>query len=300
MESDLVIGIGDLHGHYPALESLLVQLDKKYRIFQSKGKLRENVVLVSTGDYIDRGKDSLKIIEILMQLQQENPLNVHELIGNHELIALGSLNTARELSISSRYGLPLLYKETSAHGQEGGNSFIKCFGNGDTDSFRKYVKRMSKDGDIGKWIRNLDPFYTAEQFCKRILFIHAGIPYHIENPSDLESSLSDYKKIISSDSEDNNRYFRLACNNAFSSRELIKGEIPKDELEETLKRANLDYIVFGHSIQEEGRIKNYFDRAFGIDVGMTPYYGTHDPAAIVFKQDGIFAFYVQKGEFKLI
>jgi hypothetical protein len=47
------------------------------------------------------------------------------------------------------------------------------------------------------------------------------------------------------------------------------------------------------------QIVSYHNRIFDIDVGMTPRYGENEPAAIVFKKDGVYAFYAQNGEFKV-
>jgi hypothetical protein len=73
----------DIHGD---LKSLL----EDFKIFQSQGLLDENYRatpgshLVFLGDYVDRGSQSMEVLELLMRLKIENPNNVHLIRGNHE------------------------------------------------------------------------------------------------------------------------------------------------------------------------------------------------------------------------
>ncbi len=62
--NSLIIAIGDLHGHYRALERLLDAVQKRYGIFSAGGedRLRPGVQFVFTGDYIDRGRHALGIM----------------------------------------------------------------------------------------------------------------------------------------------------------------------------------------------------------------------------------------------
>lgn len=75
----------DLHGD---LKSLLENL----RSLQQQGLLDENfksrpgVHLVFLGDYCDRGKYGVQILELLMRLREENPGQIHLIRGNHEYV----------------------------------------------------------------------------------------------------------------------------------------------------------------------------------------------------------------------
>ncbi len=92
----LVVGIGDLHGHYPSLERLLDSLQSAYHIFRPRepDRLRSGVTLVFTGDYIDRGDNALGIIDRLRSLGERNPGQIVTLLGNHELMALEDYDDA--------------------------------------------------------------------------------------------------------------------------------------------------------------------------------------------------------------
>ncbi len=79
-----IVAIGDLHGDYAAWR----EIAQAARLIDVSGRWTGGTtVLVQTGDVVDRGPDSLKIILDLMRLQRVAPHNggrVVTLVGNHE------------------------------------------------------------------------------------------------------------------------------------------------------------------------------------------------------------------------
>jgi len=69
-----IFAIGDIHGCYLSLSVLLEKLPISW------GK----DYLVFLGDYIDRGPDSRRVLELIMELKEEYPEKVFPLKGNHE------------------------------------------------------------------------------------------------------------------------------------------------------------------------------------------------------------------------
>lgn len=67
--------IGDLHGDLRAATSAV-------NIFRSKGYTN----LIFLGDYVDRGPDSLPVLELLIGEMLKDPEHVHLLRGNHETL----------------------------------------------------------------------------------------------------------------------------------------------------------------------------------------------------------------------
>lgn len=79
------IAIGDIHGMNGMLEKLL-------------GCLPEAGTLVFLGDYIDRGPGSRKVIERLLELEQQRTCVF--LRGNHEMLALDALKGDQQAELT--------------------------------------------------------------------------------------------------------------------------------------------------------------------------------------------------------
>lgn len=79
MSDQKYIAIGDIHGCYKSLEALLQKLE-------SYADRR----FVFIGDYIDRGPDSKKVVDRLIELQKE--IDCVFLRGNHEQMLLDAFN----------------------------------------------------------------------------------------------------------------------------------------------------------------------------------------------------------------
>lgn len=76
-KSKRLIAIGDIHGHSLALQALLSQISPK------KGD-----VIVTLGDYINRGPDSCGVLDTLLGLQEQ--CHLIPILGNHEEMMLDS------------------------------------------------------------------------------------------------------------------------------------------------------------------------------------------------------------------
>ena len=77
------LAIGDIHGSNTALKALSEYVD-----------FRSDDVIVTLGDYIDRGPDSKEVIDFLIKLGQ-----THQLItlkGNHEVMMENALLSEQE------------------------------------------------------------------------------------------------------------------------------------------------------------------------------------------------------------
>lgn len=307
LQEEILIGIGDLHGHYPALERLERELDEFYNIFDGNPVLRKNARVVFTGDYIDRGEYSLQVIEEVRRLQEANKDNIFALMGNHELLALEGFDDAvkinelvkrAELSIGRSYST---YADRTVHGMNGGAETIQSFGK--LDAFNNYVKRMSRDdGDVRQWMKKLYTFAVLDFLDKRVLFVHADVPEHLHYLQDVE----DYRRLFQEHLADKTDP-RIGSSKKYNH-ELVRKSLfwervfstyTEDRIHSVADHLGMDFIVTGHT-PHKGRIVSYFDRVFDIDVGMCPRYGENAPAAIVFKKDGIYEFYCSVGERKLV
>jgi serine/threonine protein phosphatase 1 len=150
---DIHYAIGDVHGRDDLLERLIERIVATHR--ERHGDARS--VIVYIGDYIDRGANSLAVIDRVMR-------GVHGfetvcLKGNHEELLLACLETGdREL--------------WSAWLGNGGDETMRSLGI--PTQFGKYDPGELA-GSLGKeriaWLRALRLYYRAGPY----LFVHAGI-----------------------------------------------------------------------------------------------------------------------------
>lgn len=148
--------ISDIHGCYEEFMKMLSNWDKED-------------TLVLLGDYIDRGPDSLKVIQKIMALTDEYGDKVIALKGNHDEDFCSWL-------AMPEFDAPFYYlnrfKET-----------IFSFYEGDKKKFKKASRRykhMHINYKYRKEIRFLNslPYYFETPHC---IFVHAGYNLNIDN-----------------------------------------------------------------------------------------------------------------------
>lgn len=76
--------IGDIHGHCSELLLLLEAMGYQH---SKNGYRHPDRRAIFVGDYIDRGTQQLKTLEIVRQMVENN--NAYAILGNHEFNALG-------------------------------------------------------------------------------------------------------------------------------------------------------------------------------------------------------------------
>ncbi len=85
------IAIGDIHGCCTALDALLAAIGPS-----------SNDTIVGMGDYVDRGMESARVIETLIDLVAK--CNLIPLIGNHELMMFKGLQNRRDFDFWFQHG----------------------------------------------------------------------------------------------------------------------------------------------------------------------------------------------------
>jgi serine/threonine protein phosphatase 1 len=142
MDDLLTFAIGDVHGCFDKLQSLLRFCDS------ARANREARYILI--GDYIDRGPDTLEVIDLLMQRQLNEGSQFVCLRGNHEQMLVAAAAEGR----SDR-------------------DLMTWWGNGGEQTLDSYG--ISDPGLLPashlKWIETL-PLEVCDQ--KR-LFVHAGI-----------------------------------------------------------------------------------------------------------------------------
>ncbi len=138
-----LFAIGDIHGCYESLCELI----------EHKIEIKKSDRLVFLGDYIDRGNQSRKVIDYIIELQKKD-FDIITLIGNHESMLLNALDNDEFLS---------------AWIQNGGSTTLRSFG----IRSLKHLDRLYID-----FFKALQYYYLINSF----LFVHAGFNDKISNP----------------------------------------------------------------------------------------------------------------------
>lgn len=111
-QSTRIVTIGDLHGSSRSLRTIIKALFKR-RILDHNLHLRDDYVMVFTGDYTDRGPRGPETWDILAKLKKENPITVVLLRGNHETLTQALKgNFFNQMISSTLCNLPIAQSKT--------------------------------------------------------------------------------------------------------------------------------------------------------------------------------------------
>jgi len=141
-----LIAIGDIHGCAKTLEALVERIDPT-----------EDDHLVFVGDYIDRGPDSKRVIDYLLDLKED--VECTFLRGNHEALMLGYLDAG---------------------------AFNLWRVNGGIATLQSYVEDGMDDIEIPdhheEFVRETEMYYENEDY----LFVHAGLKADVSIEDNLD------------------------------------------------------------------------------------------------------------------
>ncbi len=184
-----VVAFADVHGAFESLAGLLQDVgvvDAQLR--WSGGRTH----LVCTGDLLDRGADSRKVMDLLMRLQAEATAaggRVHVLLGNHE--AMNLLGHVRDVDHGEFAAFaadenPALRRRLSEDwvermGAGSGASFDTRFPPG----FFGHRAALAMDGHYGRWLHALPVAILIDG----TLFMHGGPSAVLEGMSLVEINL---------------------------------------------------------------------------------------------------------------
>ncbi len=283
--SERVVAIGDVHGAYDRFVGMLraaALIDGRQR--WAGGRAR----LVQTGDVLDRGPDSRKVVDLLIRLEREAAAvggRVHALVGNHEFMRLvgdwryvsaGEFKAFQNAeSVELRDRVHALNAERAAqraraesrtfNEREYRSQFVKDFPLG----YFEMQLAFGKDGEYGKWVRSR----MAAVKINGVLFIHGGVSDAVANlgcqglnaevQRDLAAAPVPAEKIQSllSATEDGPLWYRGMASDPEATFEPM--------LDSILRRLDARAVVVGHTPVPGGQITTRFGgRVVLIDTGM--------------------------------
>lgn len=161
-----LLAIGDVHGSFERLSKLL-----------DKVALQPDDQLVMLGDYIDRGPDSKRVIDLLRKLRKDFPKTVF-LRGNHEQMLLDALYELGLLvdwkPLRTYEGSPDLSRsrDIELFEMNAGHTTLSSYGvnPAELNSSRERSYQMIPREHV-LFLKETDLYYRHEDF----LFVHAGI-----------------------------------------------------------------------------------------------------------------------------
>ena len=272
-----VVAVGDVHGDFAQFVTVLRQagvIDGKNQ--WAGGRTH----LVQTGDVLDRGPDSRKAMDLLIDLEQQAARaggKVHALIGNHE--AMNILGDLRYVSAGEYQAFRTANSEKLRD-----RAFAAM-----ADSARKrdpeYRKQWDAEhplgwvehrlafganGRYGSWIRG----HNAVVKIDRWLFLHGGIgPNYVDQPiaginaavrQALDPTVPAGQSGIAEDSEGPLWFRGLAQGDEAAMAATV---------DQALVSFGVDHIVIGHTVTAGTVIPRHDGKVITIDVGMSAVYG---------------------------
>jgi hypothetical protein len=283
--TERVVAIGDVHGAYERFVGILRGaglIDGRQRWVGARARL------VQTGDVLDRGPDSRKVIDLLRKLDNEASRaggRVHALLGNHEFMRIvgdwryvsagefKAFQTGESVDLRDRVrdmNADLAAKRARAEKREFNEreyraQFLKDFPLG----YFEMQIAFDKEGEYGKWVRSR----SAAVRINGVLFMHGGVSDMVANlgcdglNAEVQRNLAavpvppqELTSLLSS-REDGPLWYRGMASEPEASFEPM--------LDSILKRFDVRAVVIGHTPIANGRITTRFGgRVVMIDTGM--------------------------------
>jgi len=300
-----VVAVGDVHGSYEGLVAVLRMsglVDEKTR--WSGGRTH----LVQVGDFLDRGKETRAVLDLLMRLQKEAAKaggRAHVLLGNHEVMnMLGDLRyvnpeeyvlfrTPRSAELRERFyegAMRRARDAAKAAGQEFDEPVFRAkFLEQAPLGFVERTQALSAEGEYGRWLRERPVVVKIN----RVVFLHGGLTpetaslgcasintaVHRELTEDLKKTLAEPLATLAAGERGPLWYRGLAQEDetAFAP-----------SVDKVLEAMGARAVVVGHTVAATGRITTRFGgRVVMVDAGMNDVYGGHR-AALEMGKDGTF------------
>lgn len=220
----MIYCISDIHGQYKQYKRILECID-----------LKEEDTLYVLGDVIDRGPESLKVLEDMMRRT-----NVFPIIGNHEYMAMSCLhNFMKEIT----------EKSISEFNEDTRMSIEDWFCNGGYTTYKEFI-RLSRDtqNDILEYLGEFSLYEEIEVNNKHFVLTHGGIgnfseerPLHKYSLVDMAFTRPDYSKVY------------------YTNKYLVTGHTPTVLIDEECKEGTI-YMKNNHIAIDCGSV-------FGLQLG---------------------------------
>jgi hypothetical protein len=250
-----IVAVGDTHGDY---EHLISILQHAKLVDEENNWIGKNSILIQMGDLMNRGNDTLKIYDTMMNIREQAKTKggiVHMLFGNHEILELQ------------------------------GNHYFTSLK--DFESFGGVSGREEAFGPTGKYGQFLRQEMNMTMVIGDSIFAHAGVaPEYVTEGVD---KLNEHAREILLDTPSVEELYQLLLKNVthpiFTDPIFDKiGNGPVnmrdfankpesqmcDQLEKTLELTNTKRMIVGHTVQTYGKIRTKCNnKLILIDIGIS-------------------------------
>jgi hypothetical protein len=261
-----MVAIGDLHGDLSATRAALRlagAIDERDRWIGG------DLVVVQTGDILDRGEDELEILALLETLAEQARSvggNVHALNGNHEL-----MNVKLDFRYVTLDGyLDFLPEPFEEGGTVAPENVVRAV--------RERIKAFRPGGAVARRLATRN----VVAIVGRTVFVHGGVLPHVVDYG-IERINQESRGWIRKELDCPPKAL-LARDGPVWSRHY--SDEPDDEdcrlLEKALDRLGAERMVVGHTVQEGAISPACGEKVWRIDVGMAAHYGG-SPAVLEIK-----------------
>ena len=304
-----IVVVGDIHGDFKRL----VQVLRLANVIDSKNRwIANNTQLVQLGDLPDRGPDTMKVIELLRELEKSAPSKggqVHILIGNHDAMNMyGDLRytnddefTAFATKKSNKF-LEALYESEVKWIQENvpqenwpvfDEVYRADWFEQRPPGFFEHRLNWLPNGDIGKWM--LD--HNTVLKIGRNLFVHAGIgPAHANDS--IESINTGIRESLISEADIDSTALLLEDGPLWYRGFALSPESEEIyHLNTVLRNFDVERIIIGHTPTNGIILPRFGAKVILADVGLSRYYGGN-LACLLIENDELTAIY-PKGRLKI-
>ena len=197
-ESRRIVAVGDIHGAYDAFRAILLEAEI---VDEEENWAGGEAVLVQTGDFLDRGAESIRVARWLMELQQQAPAKggrVIVLLGNHESMNLmGDLRfvppemlepmvgkeSVKRLARMCRVRATILRQSARVMNQKAAPASAlreRCMKE-HAPGMVEYQESLRPGQPLGDWLRSLPALARVDG----TVFVHGGISPELE-PREVE------------------------------------------------------------------------------------------------------------------
>lgn len=262
-----VVAVGDVHGDYDKFVAAL----RLCRVLDDKANWSGGRThLVQTGDVLDRGPDSRKVMDLLMRLEAQALRaggRVHALIGNHEAMnMLGDLRYVSDGELAA-FGDPP--RGTPGAAQAGDFPHLRA--------------AFAPTGRYGRWILG----HNAVINIDGTIFLHGGLSAKYAE-RDLRALNDTIRGELSSGVEPQSGVVGDPEGPLWYRGLALAGpeEALRAQVEPVLAAQKARRMVMGHSIQEDGIRLSLDGRVALIDVGMSRWTQDRPPACLQIQRTG--------------